>query len=87
MRILLVEDHHDIAGIIFDYFELKGMTLDHAANGPRGLELGMEQHYDLIILDIMLPKMDGLEVCRTLRAQGVDTPILMLTAMDARKMC
>ncbi|HIF9210151.1 TPA: response regulator transcription factor [Photobacterium damselae] len=82
MRILLVEDHHDIAGIIFDYFEIKGAVLDHAATGPRGLALAKEQHYDLIILDLMLPKMDGLTVCRELRDYGIDTPVLMLTAMD-----
>ncbi len=85
MRILLVEDHHDIAGIIFDYFEIKGAVLDHAATGPRGLALAKEQHYDLIILDLMLPKMDGLTVCRELRDYGIDTPVLMLTAMDSRE--
>ncbi|BAX54825.1 Transcriptional activator protein CzcR [Photobacterium damselae subsp. piscicida] len=85
MRILLVEDHHDIAGIIFDYFEIKGAVLDHAATGPRGLALAKEQHYDLIILDLMLPKIDGLTVCRELRDYGIDTPVLMLTAMDSRE--
>jgi len=85
MRILLVEDHQEIAGIIFDYFELKGYELDHAANGEFGLELGLANSYDLIVLDIMLPRMDGLTVCGKLRAQGVDTPLLMLTARDTRK--
>ncbi|GAA5216465.1 response regulator transcription factor [Corallincola platygyrae] len=85
MNILLVEDHQDIAGIIFDYFELKGFTLDHAANGQFGLALAAENVYDLIILDIMLPRMDGLTVCQKLREQGIDTPVLMLTARDTRE--
>ena len=85
MRILLVEDHQEIAGIVFDYFELKGYELDHAANGQFGLELGLANSYDLIVLDVMLPRMDGLTVCRQLREQGVDTPVLMLTARDTRE--
>lgn len=82
MKILLVEDHQEIAGIVFDYFELKGFELDHAANGEFGLELALVNNYDLIILDVMLPRMDGLTVCRKLREQGIDTPVLMLTARD-----
>jgi len=70
MRILLVEDHLDIAGIVFDYFELKGYELDHAANGEFGLELGLANSYDLIVLDIMLPRMDGLTVCRAVLPPG-----------------
>ncbi|PSW19968.1 DNA-binding response regulator [Photobacterium sanctipauli] len=85
MKLLLVEDHQDIAGVIFDYFELKGHTLDHASNGLHGLELGSQNHYDLIILDIMLPKLDGYAVCNKLREQGIETPILMLTARDTRE--
>ncbi|MGF1682850.1 response regulator transcription factor [Photobacterium minamisatsumaniensis] len=85
MKLLLVEDHQDIAGVIFDFFELKGYTLDYASNGQHGLELGSNNHYDLIILDIMLPKLDGYIVCKKLREQGVDTPILMLTARDTRE--
>ena len=82
MKILLIEDHQDIAGVIFDYFELKGHQLDHAANGKHGLALSLAQHYDVIILDIMLPMMDGLSICRTLREKGIETPVLMLTARD-----
>jgi DNA-binding response OmpR family regulator len=84
MKILLVEDHQDIAGVIFDYFEIKGHILDHAMDGSLAIKLATEQNYDLIILDIMLPKISGLEVCQQLREQGVDTPILMLTARDDR---
>ncbi|KXF82031.1 response regulator transcription factor [Enterovibrio coralii] len=84
MKILLAEDHADIAGVIFDYFELLGHTMDHAVSGTQALSLATEQHYDVIILDIMLPKMDGMTVCRKLRETGVDIPVLMLTAMGER---
>lgn len=82
MNLLLIEDHKDIAEIIFEYFDLKGYSLDYANNGKQGLELATKNHYDVVILDIMLPKMDGLNVCRKLRQQGFDTPVLMLTARD-----
>ncbi|KLV04188.1 chemotaxis protein CheY [Photobacterium aquae] len=85
MKLLLVEDHQDIAGVIFDFFEIKGHALDYASNGVHGLELASSNHYDLIILDVMLPKMDGFTVCKLLREQGNDTPILMLTARDTRE--
>lgn len=85
MKLLLVEDHQEIAGIIFDFFEIKGYTLDYASQGQQGFDLATENHYDLIILDVMLPRMDGFTVCQKLREQGVDTPILMLTARDTRE--
>ncbi|MFT5881463.1 MAG: DNA-binding response OmpR family regulator [Moritella sp.] len=85
MKILLVEDHQDIAGIIFDFFEIKGYTLDYAKDGVHGYELACNNYYDLIILDVMMPRMDGLTVCQKLRSHGDDTPILMLTARDTRE--
>ncbi|MCW8329925.1 response regulator transcription factor [Photobacterium sp. SDRW27] len=85
MKLLLIEDHQDIAGVIFDFFEIKGYTLDYASNGQQGYDLGCSNHYDLIILDVMLPRMDGFTVCQKLREHGVDTPILMLTARDTRE--
>lgn len=85
MKLLLVEDHQDIAGVIFDYFEMKGYTLDYANNGQQGYNLGCNNYYDLIILDVMLPRMDGYTVCQKLREHGIDTPILMLTARDSRE--
>lgn len=85
MELLLVEDHQDIAGIIFDFFEIKGYSLDYAANGLQGYELASRNRYDLIILDVMLPRMDGFTVCRKLRKEGIETPILMLTARDTRE--
>lgn len=84
MKLLLVEDHKDIAGVIFDYFEIKNYVLDYANNGLQGYELAKTEHYDAIVLDIMLPKMDGLTVCKSLREAGIDTPILMLTARDTK---
>ena len=82
MKLLLVEDNQDIAGVIFDFFEIKGYVLDYASDGQQGYELARKEHFDLIILDVMLPKMDGLTVCNRLREEGIDTPILMLTARD-----
>jgi len=85
LNLLLIEDHKDIAAVIFEYFELKGYNLDYANNGLQGYDLALNNHYDLIILDIMLPKMNGLAVCQNLRAQGITTPIIMLTARDTRE--
>jgi len=83
MKILLVEDHQEIAGVIFDFFEIKGFQLDYARDGQQGFELASSNHYDVIILDVMLPYLDGFSVCQKLRTQGVDIPILMLTARDS----
>ena len=82
MKLLLVEDHKEIAQIIFEYFEMKGHVLDYAGDGRQGLSLAEGAHYDVIILDITLPHTDGLTVCKKLRENGVDTPVLMLTARD-----
>lgn len=84
MNLLLIEDNKEIADIIFDYFELKGIELDYAHQGLQGFELAKQQEYDLIILDVMLPKMDGYSVCQKLREEGIQTPVLMLTARDSR---
>lgn len=83
MKILLVEDHQEIAGVIFDFFEIKGFQLDYARDGKQGFDLASNNHYDVIILDVMLPFLNGLSVCQKLRKEGVDTPILMLTARDS----
>ena len=81
--ILLVEDHQDIAEMIFAYLEKRGFELDYAADGEVGLNLARENEYDAIILDLMLPRRDGLSVCKSLREEGhSDTPVLMLTARD-----
>ncbi|GAK84403.1 putative two-component response regulator [Vibrio ponticus] len=83
-KILLVEDNREVAGILFDYFESLEMELDYADNGELGLQLALEGNFDIIILDLMLPRMDGLILCNTLRDAGNTTPVLMLTALDNR---
>jgi len=82
LQLLLVEDDIDLATAVIDYFELERIQCDHAANGLSGFNLIKSNHYDAVILDLNLPKMDGLTVCNTLRTEGVDVPILMLTAKD-----
>jgi len=83
MRILVVEDHRDIAENIGDYLAPRGHEVDYAADGITGLHLAVTNQYDVIVLDLMLPALDGLEVCRKLREEAKkDTPVLMLTARD-----
>jgi DNA-binding response OmpR family regulator len=83
MRILVVEDHRDIAENIGDYLAPKGHEIDYAADGITGLHLAVTNDYDVIVLDLMLPALDGLEVCRKLREEAKkNTPVLMLTARD-----
>lgn len=79
-RILIVEDEESILMALEDDLGIEGYRINSARTGTRGLELARERAYDLILLDVMLPGMDGFEVCRRLRAEGVRTPILMLTA-------
>lgn len=81
--ILLVEDDLDLAASLIDYLELEGVTCDHAANGVHGLQLAREFQYDVIVLDVMLPKLDGLGLCANLRRDGLDVSILMITARDS----
>jgi DNA-binding response OmpR family regulator len=83
MNILLVEDNRDLATNLYDYFEARGHTMDLASDGIPGLSLASENTYDVIILDWMLPNMDGVAMCKQLREAGKQTPILMLTARDS----
>jgi len=84
MRILIVEDQPEILQNIADYLELKGYLVDCAYDGLGGLHLALTQPFDLIILDIMLPGMDGITVCQRLRQEArLQTPIIMLTARDS----
>lgn len=84
MRILLVEDNRDILANMVDYLELKGYTVDCAQDGLSGLHLAVTQHYDLLVLDIMLPGLDGYSLCQRLREEARQTtPVIMLTARDA----
>src|SRR5690606_19575352 len=83
MHILIVEDNRDIAENIADYLEPLGHSLDFAADGLSGLHLAATRAFDVIVLDVMLPGLDGIELCRRLRAEGhSSTPVLMLTARD-----
>jgi DNA-binding response OmpR family regulator len=84
LYILVVEDQQSIAQNIADYMEDKGHVLDFATRGDQGLKMALTNHYDLVILDLNLPVMDGLEVCRQLREQASHhVPIIMLTARDS----
>jgi DNA-binding response OmpR family regulator len=83
MRILVVEDESPIAAVIKRGLEGARYSVDVAADGAMGLEMALESPYALIILDLMLPRMDGWQVCTELRDRRIATPILMLTARDA----
>jgi len=83
LRILLVEDEAELAASIIDFLEGEGHRLDYAADGRQGLDLALAGCHDIVLLDLRLPRLDGLEVCRRLRAKaGRPLPILMLTARD-----
>ena len=85
VQVLIIEDDAELAGAISDYLELKGIECDFAYSGSSGLELALHHAFDVIILDIMLPRMNGLEVCSVLRKRGITTPVLMLTAFDSQQ--
>lgn len=82
LDILLIEDDHDLAETVVQYLELENIHCDHAGNGLRGLCLLQEHDYDALLLDINLPRLDGLTLCQKLRNEGKDIPVLMLTARD-----
>jgi DNA-binding response OmpR family regulator len=84
MRILIVEDHPDILANLYGFLEPKGHVLDSARNGYAALALASENEYDVIVLDIGLPGLNGLELCEKLRGElSLATPVLMLTARDS----
>ena len=78
--ILLVEDDYDLAQTIADYLGLEGILVDHAANGEAGYQLARRLVHDVLVLDLGLPRLDGVSLCQRLRKEGCETPILMLTA-------
>ena len=80
-RILIVEDERDISEILMYNIKKQGFDADAAFDGEKGLALALSGSYDLILLDVMLPKMDGFEICRRVRMR-LDTPIIMLTARE-----
>lgn len=85
MRLLLLEDEKNLAANLKKALESESYAVDICSDGETGLEQALFEEYDLIILDIGLPKLDGIEVCRKLREEKIDTPILMLTARDSQK--
>lgn len=83
MHILVVEDEQRLATLLRRVLAAERHVVDIASDGPTGLDLAASESYDLVILDLMLPGMDGLDVCRALRASKIWVPILMLTARGA----
>ncbi|ABV36583.1 two component transcriptional regulator, winged helix family protein [Shewanella sediminis HAW-EB3] len=83
LNLLLVEDDIDLATAVIEYLEMESIQCDSAYNGLTGMNLIENNDYQVIILDLNLPKMDGLEVCKKMRELGDDTPVLMLTARDS----
>ncbi len=83
LRLLIIEDNYDLALELADFFEGQGHVIDRAADGVTGLHLAVVNDYDVLILDLGLPGMDGLELCKRLRTDaGKWLPVLMLTARD-----
>jgi len=83
MRLLVIEDNRNLVANLFAYFEARGHVLDAAPDGITGLHLALTHSYDALILDWMLPRMDGPELLRKLRNEGQsDIPVIMLTARD-----
>ncbi len=81
LRLLFVEDNPDLAANLCDYFEEKGHSVDYAMDGITGMHMAVVNSYDVIVLDVMLPGIDGIALCQSLRKNALrDTPIIMLTA-------
>jgi DNA-binding response OmpR family regulator/HPt (histidine-containing phosphotransfer) domain-containing protein len=85
MKVLLIEDDTDTSALLAAKLTTHRYAVDAVTDGSAGLELAARWHYDLILLDIVIPKLNGIEVCRQLRAQGCQTPILMLTIKDSNE--
>ncbi|MBA6342472.1 response regulator transcription factor [Colwellia sp. MB02u-10] len=82
MKILLVEDEQKIADFICEGMQTKNVTVTHCADGNQGYEVASKNTFDIIILDIMLPGRDGLDILRSIRQMGIDTPVILLTARN-----
>jgi DNA-binding response OmpR family regulator len=81
-RILVIEDNRALVANLFAYLEARDFTIDAAQDGHAGLQLALTSEYDAIVLDWMLPRVDGEGVIKSLRSRGLTTPVLMLTALD-----
>ncbi len=82
LHLLIVEDQADLAANLWDFFSRRGHAVDHAADGQTGLRMAMSGTYDVVVLDLGLPRLDGLVLCRRLREAGHGVPVIMLTARD-----
>lgn len=82
LNVLLVEDDFDLAETVIDYLSIESISCDYASNGMAGLQLLEKNSYAVVLLDLNLPRLDGLSLCERLRSDGNDTPVLMLTARD-----
>lgn len=82
MLILLAEDERDLAQLTIDYLECEDIDCDYAHDGAMAVNLASQNHYDVIVLDVMMPRLDGFGVCQQLKQQGISTPIIFLTAKD-----
>ena len=82
MHVLVIEDNSDLVANLYDFLEPRGYVVDAAYDGRSGLRLVRDNDYDVVILDLMLPDMDGQDVCSRLRDNGLEMPVLMLTARD-----
>ena len=87
LKVLIVEDERDIAANIWDYLEGRGYVVDHVVDGEQGLARAIDGGFDVIVLDLGLPRLDGLELCRRLRSAGSGAPVLMPTAPDPLDDC
>lgn len=83
MRLLLIEDDTKIASFVMKGLSSAGFAVDHATDGEEGLDLGLSEPYDVIIVDLMLPKRDGLSVIEALRREKIKTPVIILSAKDS----
>ena len=83
LRVLIIEDNVDLCANLWDFLESRGHTVDAAHDGAKGLRMATSEDYDVIVLDLSLPTMDGIEICRKLRMDaGKSTPVLILSARD-----
>ncbi len=82
MLVLLLEDEITLAHLVVEYLEGENIECDHASNGQQALQLIVDNEFDVVVLDINVPGLDGLQVCELVRKQGINTPIIMLTARD-----
>ena len=85
MNVLLIEDEEKVASFISKGLEEEGYVVEKAYDGRTGLELLSEKGYDILLLDLMIPEIDGLQVLKRIRAQGIDTPVLILTAKSSKE--